>query len=282
MAGFLSVPDFERWQHYKDRTPPWIKLHRDMLLNYDFSRLRDASKAHLIHIWVLASQMDNKFPNDPEWIGEKIGANEAINLKYLVDKGFLLPDSEALAYYKQSAMRETEADLSDITNVISSGGEVQPEQKTGDFEKGSPKSTIYEIEGISLTFDQFFEKLWDHYPKIRDKGHKGKARDQLALVLKKGGKHETDWNRQARAIADSVRRFRRYCETTGEKNPDAFRWLRDGGYDRAYSAAAPGGRSPGYSLEAVHAQAVADQTGRPEGRAERLERLGLGDGPGDN
>jgi len=140
----------------------------------------------------------------------------------------------------------------------------------------SPTEISYFIEGVSLTFDQFFEKFWQHYPKIRDKGHKGKARDALIQAIKKGGKHAEDWNERANAIAGGIKRYRKYCDRTGEKNPDAFRWLRDGGFDRPWDAPAAG-RGSGYSLEAVHDQAMGDQTGRPEGREERLKRLGIGD-----
>ena len=59
---YLRVKNWGRFQQYKDRTPPWIKLHTDLLDNYEFSALHDASKAHLILIWVLASKVDNKIP----------------------------------------------------------------------------------------------------------------------------------------------------------------------------------------------------------------------------
>ena len=55
----------EDYQHYKDRAPPWIKLHVKTLESYKFSRLQDASKAHLMLIWLLASRTGNNLPYDP-------------------------------------------------------------------------------------------------------------------------------------------------------------------------------------------------------------------------
>ena len=52
--NYLRVKNWEKFQHYKDRTPPWIKLYRDLLNDYEFSCLQDASKAHLMLIWLLA------------------------------------------------------------------------------------------------------------------------------------------------------------------------------------------------------------------------------------
>ncbi len=63
----FSVKNFERFQHYKDRSPPWIKLYNELLDDYGFGRLPDASKMHLVAIWLLASRNDNKIPHDAEW-----------------------------------------------------------------------------------------------------------------------------------------------------------------------------------------------------------------------
>ena len=86
----LSVPNLEKWQHYKQRNPPWIKLHRDILNDYKYSCLHDASKLHLLMIWLLASQMENMIPYDPKWIANKINATENIDLEMLIEKGFLV------------------------------------------------------------------------------------------------------------------------------------------------------------------------------------------------
>ncbi len=86
---YLRVKNWGRFQQYKDRTPPWIKLHTDLLDNYEFSALPDASKAHLILIWVLASKVDNKIPARPDWIATKIFATEPVDLELLIEAGFL-------------------------------------------------------------------------------------------------------------------------------------------------------------------------------------------------
>ena len=69
---YLKVKNWEQFQHYKDRSPPWIKLHRDLLRDYNFNCLQDASKLQLMLIWLLASQMDNKIPADAEYIKQQL------------------------------------------------------------------------------------------------------------------------------------------------------------------------------------------------------------------
>jgi hypothetical protein len=109
----LSVKNWEQFQHYKDRSPPWIKLHRDLLRDYDFACLQDASKLHLVLMWLLASQLDNKIPNDAAWITHQLGLSEPVKLKPLLDKGFIFmvqDASKTLADCKQSAIGETETE----------------------------------------------------------------------------------------------------------------------------------------------------------------------------
>lgn len=89
MSAYLQVPNWEQLQQYKHRSPPWIKLHSDILESYEFECLHDASKAHLICIYLLASRTKNKINADAEWIARKIGANSKVDIKSLIDSGFL-------------------------------------------------------------------------------------------------------------------------------------------------------------------------------------------------
>jgi hypothetical protein len=88
----FSVKNFTKFQHYKDRSPPWIKLYNELLDDYEFGRLQDASKMHLIAIWLLASRSDNVLPYDPEWIARRINATSKVNLDQLVEAGFIVPN----------------------------------------------------------------------------------------------------------------------------------------------------------------------------------------------
>ena len=108
---YFRVVNLEKYQHYKHRNPPWIKLHASTLEDYDFGRLQDASKLHLCAIWLLASRTDNKIPWDAEWISKRINATAEVDLTSLQDAGFIEligNASNTLATRKQSAPTETE------------------------------------------------------------------------------------------------------------------------------------------------------------------------------
>jgi hypothetical protein len=88
----FSVKNFEKFQHYKDRAPPWIKLYNELLDDYAFGALPDASKFHLVAIWLLASRSENKIPYDAAWVAKRINAGTEVDLDALVSAGFLLLD----------------------------------------------------------------------------------------------------------------------------------------------------------------------------------------------
>lgn len=87
MPTHIRVADWERAQHYKHRNPPWIKLHNEILDSYEVAALPDASKWHLIGIYLLASRCNNYIPDDPAWIGQRIGARSPVDLDALIKTG---------------------------------------------------------------------------------------------------------------------------------------------------------------------------------------------------
>lgn len=58
MSAVLRVHNWQRFQHYRDRKPAWIKLHRELLDDMDFHMLPLASRALAPMIWLLASEYD--------------------------------------------------------------------------------------------------------------------------------------------------------------------------------------------------------------------------------
>jgi hypothetical protein len=92
---YLTVKNWAEFQHYKDRNPPWIKLHRALLDDYEFGRLQDASKAHLMLIWLFASSRDGRIPDDPKFLQAKLGLDKQPDLTLLTDQGFLIPERSA-------------------------------------------------------------------------------------------------------------------------------------------------------------------------------------------
>ena len=58
----LSIRNWAEFQHYKNRCPPWIKLHRGLLDNIEYHNLSPESAKFLPLIWLLASENDGIVP----------------------------------------------------------------------------------------------------------------------------------------------------------------------------------------------------------------------------
>jgi len=55
----LKVKNWETFQSYKDRSPPWIRLHKRLLDDYNFQRMSSDARAILPMIWLLISEDEN-------------------------------------------------------------------------------------------------------------------------------------------------------------------------------------------------------------------------------
>jgi len=108
----LQPKNWAVFQHYKDRSPPWIKLHRNLLINRDFVTLPTASKALAPMLWLLASEgKDGVFDATFEELQFRLYISKKDyddGLKPLIDKGFFVVASGVLAECYQDASPERE------------------------------------------------------------------------------------------------------------------------------------------------------------------------------
>lgn len=52
----LRIKDWMEYQHYKDRNPPWVKLHKKLMTSFDWHSLHNDSKVLALNLWWLASE----------------------------------------------------------------------------------------------------------------------------------------------------------------------------------------------------------------------------------
>jgi len=144
----LIPKNWKEFQHYKDRCPPWIKLHRDLLNDREFMGLPLASKALAPLLWLLASEeKDGCFQADSEELVFRLRvASKDIEagLKPLIDKGFFLVASGVLADCQQDAIPERETERETETE--------KPASKTKNS-TSTPKVDVPENVPASLWVD---------------------------------------------------------------------------------------------------------------------------------
>jgi hypothetical protein len=83
------VRNWDRFQHYKSRNPPWIKLHFEILSSADWVMLDDNSKLLAIACMLIASRNEGCVPNNPEYVKRVAYLNKTPKFKPLIDCGFL-------------------------------------------------------------------------------------------------------------------------------------------------------------------------------------------------
>ncbi len=105
---FLQIANFDEFQHYKDRNPIWIKLHCAVLDDYEFAQIPDETKFHAFGLMLLASRLNNKFPEDEVWLRRKLSASSEINIELLLEIGFLeVFNEKKVSKKKQKATQKT-------------------------------------------------------------------------------------------------------------------------------------------------------------------------------
>jgi len=137
------------FQHYKDRNPPWIKLHREILNDRVYMNLPIASKALAPMMWLLASESKNGvFDGSLDELVFRLHITPKeyeSGVKPLIDKGFFELASGVLADCYQDAIPETERETEKETKR-----EAETKQRT----KGSRLSTDFLLPEDWIAFCQ--------------------------------------------------------------------------------------------------------------------------------
>ncbi len=163
----LQPKNWAVFQHYKDRCPPWIKLHRDLLNDRSYMRLPIASKALAPMLWLLASESkDGVFDGSLDELVFRLHITPKEyqdGVKPLIDNDFFILVSGVLAERKQVAIPETETE-----------GETETKKKA---------TIVAPPEGVS-------DSVWQEFKSLR-KAKKApitqRAIDAISSEAKKAG-----------------------------------------------------------------------------------------------
>lgn len=138
---WIRITDWEELQHYKNRSPPWIKLHRAQILeNRRYRELPDSAQALLIDLWLLGSENGGVIDYDLKDLEFRLHrASEllAANVEKLASAGFVTLSDDILA----PSFWDASKPLADASNVLAQrrGEERRVEEKRGEEEGASPQ-----------------------------------------------------------------------------------------------------------------------------------------------
>lgn len=142
----MRPKNWETFQHYKDRRPPWIKLHRALIDDIDFHSLSGSDAKYLILIWIVASDDENGNLPQIKQLAFRLHltTKEVEQLLSRLQHWFEGDASELLAERKQDAMpeesrgeteRETESEKKRASKGTRFPDSYQPNQEHKELSK---------------------------------------------------------------------------------------------------------------------------------------------------
>ena len=59
----MKIKNWSKFQHFKDRRPPWVKLYREILDDIEWHELDALASKVLVMCWLIASEDEGRLPN---------------------------------------------------------------------------------------------------------------------------------------------------------------------------------------------------------------------------
>ena len=117
----IRIKNWSKHQHFKDRTPPWIKLYREILDDPDWHDLDGESAKALVGLWLVASEDESRSGALPELrkLAFRLRVSESdLNQTLTKLKNWLIfDDISAISTRYQSDAPETETETETETEA---------------------------------------------------------------------------------------------------------------------------------------------------------------------
>ena len=119
----MKIKNWKKFQHFKDRKPPWVKLYRDLLDDLDWHNLDPKYAKNLVMMWLIASEDkagEGSLP-DRKCLAFRLRVSEKEldeTLQHLSD-WVVQDDIKTISDGYQSDSPETETETETETNITS-------------------------------------------------------------------------------------------------------------------------------------------------------------------
>lgn len=187
----LKVKNWEKFQHFKDRRPPWIKLYRDILDDREWHKLDPCSAKVLVMLWLIASEDETQ--------------------------NGILPCVEDLAFRLRMDEFELNQTLTNLDKWL-----IQHDNSTISdcYQTDAPET---ETETELFAHHSAFDEFWAAYPKKKNKGDAEKAWKAL--------KPKADLLKTILEAVEVAKRGDDWRKENGQFIPYPATWLRAKGWE---------------------------------------------------
>ena len=136
----MKIKNWTKFQHFKDRRPPWVKLYRDILDDLEWHELDPLAAKVLVMLWLIASENDGRIPD-----------NKTLAFRLRMTEKQTIDCLNKLSHWLEQ----------DDINVISSGYQLDSTETERETEVEKEKETKTKApEGVS-------PEVWDSFVKQR-------------------------------------------------------------------------------------------------------------------
>jgi hypothetical protein len=109
----MKIKNWTKFQHFKDRRPPWVKLYRDILDDLEWHELDPLAAKVLVMLWLIASENNGQIP-DNKTLAFRLRLTEVktkeiiIKLSHWLEQDDIITISEQYQNDSTETERETE------------------------------------------------------------------------------------------------------------------------------------------------------------------------------
>lgn len=138
----MKIKNWSKFQHFKDRKPPWVKLYRELLDDIEWHLLDPKAAKVLTMLWLIASEFDGDLP-DNKTLAFRLRLSET-ETKTAVSKlshWLIQDDTNVISEQYQSDSLETETET-----------EKEKERKT-EIEVSKPTSAKSQSTRLNLDWE---------------------------------------------------------------------------------------------------------------------------------
>lgn len=233
--GKVAIAKWGEFQHYKDRNPPWVKLHRSLLSSETWVCASNEGRVLAIACMMLAAATDNEIPANKRYLRRVAYLDFEPDIEELVSLGFL--------YWleKPNKLNDASNPLADASIMIADARpETEAEQSRAELQpNGCCAASGTPDDDFSFAdFEEAWQEMVDAYGLPAMRAGARERRKRAFNVRKRQYPNMEDWTAAFKTLAaakwmhgDNNRGWR--CDADDFLNPTKFSRLVEGKYVEA-------------------------------------------------
>lgn len=153
----IRVKGWSKFQHFKDRKPPWVKLYRELLDDMEWHELDPVAAKALVMIWLIASETGGDLPEEKKLAFRlRVSEEKCKSLISKLSQWLEHSDNDVISDCHQSDRLETERETEEETETETAPAAISLESVLADYHEILPR--CQRVTAITDTRKRSFRK----------------------------------------------------------------------------------------------------------------------------